>query len=173
MGRLVCRIRVAASVDARGPGWYRSFPVRSLSRRFGRKSHAEEGWCELAGYDSPGYQNLMPGLGDRDSWQTAPGSAGITAAENAGVVVGSPVVSSPFASVQVPGNMPRLDVLSGDTCAMSSDAPVPAGGDPMSGLSLAQVTQTGAGQGSPRDLSPTTASVPSLAAQAEAARRPA
>ena len=167
---MVCRIRVAASVDARGPGWYRSFPVRSLSRRFGRKSHAEEGWCELAGYDSPGYQNLMPGLGDRDSWQTAPGSAGITAAENAGVVVGSPAVSSVWQSSQLP--VSHVDVLAGDTCAMSSDAPVPAGGDPMTGLSLAQVTQTGAGQGSPRDLSPTTASVPSLAMQAEAARRP-
>ena len=73
----------------------------------------------------------------------------------------------------MPGNIPRLDVLSGDTCAMSSDAPVPAGGDPMTGLSLAQVTQTGAGQGSPRDLSPTSVSVPPLTVQAEAARRPA
>jgi hypothetical protein len=82
-------------------------------------------------------------------------------------------LSSPFASVQVPGNAPRLDVLSGDTCAMSSDAPVPAGGDPLTGLSLADVTQTGAGHGSPRDLSPTSVSVPSLAMQAEAARRPA
>lgn len=84
----------------------------------------------------------------------APGSQGVTAAESAGPVIGSPVVSVPFASSQLPGSRPTLDVVSGDTCSSSADAPVPASGDPMTGLSLAQVTQTGSGLGSGHAVHP-------------------
>ena len=75
----------------------------------------------------------------------APGSPGITAQETAGPVVGRPVVSVPFASSQVPENMPTVAVTSGDTSAMSSDAPVPSTGDPMTGLKLDFIASTGAG----------------------------
>lgn len=47
-----------------------------------------------------------------------------TAAATAGPVVGNPVVSTPLASSQVPENMPRLPVTSGDTDGMSGDLPV-------------------------------------------------
>jgi hypothetical protein len=43
--------------------------------------------------------------------------------------------------------MPRLSVTAGDTSAMSSDAPVPPGGDPLTGLGLDFIASTGAGQG--------------------------
>ena len=44
----------------------------------------------------------------------APGSAGASAA-GSGAPIGSPVVSVPFTSSQVPEDMPRFDVHSGDT----------------------------------------------------------
>ena len=85
----------------------------------------------------------------------APGMAGITAEMDAGGVVGTPIVSAPFASSQVPENMPRLPVTAGDTCSMSSDAPVPSGGgDPMTGLGLGFIAATGAGQGSGHTVHP-------------------
>ena len=77
----------------------------------------------------------------------APGSSGITAEMDAGPVVGRPVVSALFMSSQVPENMPTTTVSAGDTCSMSSDAPVPSGGDPMTGLKLDFIASTGAGQG--------------------------
>ena len=99
----------------------------------------------------------------------APGTEGITAAESAGPVVGSPVISAPFGSSQVPANMAHVDVVSGDTSAFSSDRPVNPG--PLlpdwQGASV-----TGAGSGSPHDRHPNAVTVPSLAAQAENARRP-
>lgn len=76
----------------------------------------------------------------------APGTAVPGPETSAGPVVGTPAVVAPYASSQAP--IPRVEVTSGDTCSMSADAPVPAGGDPLTGLSLADVTQTGAGQGS-------------------------
>jgi hypothetical protein len=41
-----------------------------------------------------------------------------------GPVVGNPIVSVPLASSQVPENMPRLPVTSGDTSGFSDDLPV-------------------------------------------------
>lgn len=103
----------------------------------------------------------------------APGSPGVTAGMTAGPVVGTPVVSVPGASSQLSESVPRLPVTSGDTSGMSSDAPVPAGGDPLTGLSLGQVTLTGAGSGSVGGPgNPNAMDVPGLAAQTEAARRP-
>lgn len=78
----------------------------------------------------------------------APGSQVAGPESSAGPVIGEPVVSAPFDSSQVAASMPRVPVMAGDTCSMPSDAPVPASGDPMTGLSQAFVTQTGAGQGS-------------------------
>src|SRR5258708_4841678 len=82
----------------------------------------------------------------------ATGSAGITASETAGGLLASPVVSTPYASAQIPANRPTVAVMAGDTCSSSADAPVPVTGDPMTGLSLAQVTTTGAGLGSPEHI---------------------
>lgn len=78
----------------------------------------------------------------------AKGSMGITAEQTAGGVIGTPVVSVPGASSQLAESMPTVPVMAGDTSAMSSDAPVPAQGDPMTGLGLDFIASTGAGQGS-------------------------
>jgi hypothetical protein len=114
--------------------------------------------------------------GDFFGQDTAPyvstGAAGTLAAgaeTSAGADLGRVTVTPLFGSSQV--SQPTATVTAGDTCAMSSDAPVPAGGDPMTGLSLADVTQTGAGRGSPRDLSPNAQNVPGMGAQIAAARR--
>jgi hypothetical protein len=77
----------------------------------------------------------------------APGTPGVSASETSGSVIASPVVSTPGASSQIPANAPRVQVMSGDTTGMSSDAVVPSGGDPLTGLSAGQLTTTGAGQG--------------------------
>lgn len=91
---------------------------------------------------------------------------------SAGPVVGNPVVSTPYASSQAAENLPRVTVTSGDTCAMSSDAPVPADGDPLTGLGLSFVADTGAGHGSVSSVHHPNAASASFAAQLEAARRP-
>jgi hypothetical protein len=102
----------------------------------------------------------------------APGTPGITAAESAGPVVGTPVVSDGWASAQVPANLPTVEVLAGDSSGMSSDAPVPAGGDPLTGLGLDAIASTGAGSGSVQGAgNPNAQPVGSLAAQIQAARR--
>jgi hypothetical protein len=119
------------------------------------------------------YSDPPFGLGGDYASTGAPGTPGSAAESAGGAVVGSPVVTvGPYASSQIPVNVPRIDVTQGDTCAMTSDAPVPLSGDPMTGVSLADITQTGAGQGSPRDLSPNAMDVPSAGAQLQAARRP-
>jgi hypothetical protein len=76
----------------------------------------------------------------------APGSPGVQASQTFGPVIGNPVISLPGFSSQLPEGRPTLPVAAGDTCSSSADAPVP-GMDPLTGLSLADVTQTGAGQG--------------------------
>lgn len=80
----------------------------------------------------------------------APGSPGVQDSppgSGGGGVIASPVVSVPFASSQVAESMPRVPVTAGDTAGMTSDSPVPPSGDPLTGLSVADVTQTGAGHG--------------------------
>jgi len=52
------------------------------------------------------------------------GSQGILASETAGGEVGSPVVSAPFGSSQLPENRPRLLVTGGDTSGFSDDRPI-------------------------------------------------
>jgi hypothetical protein len=104
----------------------------------------------MARYDSPGYQDQVPGLPPRNShdYGTAPGTVGIDPAATDGPVVGTPVVSVPFASSQPAEGRPRLSVTSGDTSAFSDDQPVHdgtafmAGGDTPVGPA-----ETGAGRG--------------------------
>jgi hypothetical protein len=91
---------------------------------------------------------LFPGGGSFDS-TGAPGGQGDTAAETSGSVIGSPAVSTPYASSQIPGNMPHLDVTSGDTSGMSSDSPVGDNFSEISGRPASAFLSTGAGQGDP------------------------
>lgn len=99
-----------------------------------------------AQYDHP--SALFPGSGSYAS-TGAPGGDGDTAAETSGPVIGSPAVSTPYASSQIPGNMPHVDVTSGDTSGMSSDSPVGDHFSTLSGRPAADYLNTGAGQGNP------------------------
>jgi hypothetical protein len=81
----------------------------------------------------------------------APGSSVLPDASPdvmSGPVIASPAISTPYASSQIPANMPHVGVTAGDTSGMSSDNVVPPRGDPLTGLTQAQLTQTGAGMGS-------------------------
>jgi hypothetical protein len=70
-----------------------------------------------------------------------------------GAAVANVLPHSPSSSVvvvtpaQLGANMPRIPVTQRDTCSLSSDSPVPAQGDPLTGLTPGDVTSTGAGQG--------------------------
>lgn len=94
-------------------------------------------------YSNPAAQ-IVPGSYDSTG---APGSPGDSAGETSGPVVGSPVVSNPQASSQVPENMPRVSVTAGDTSGMSSDQAVQA--SPITPGPVAGYLSTGAGQGNP------------------------
>lgn len=99
----------------------------------------------------------------------APGTPTVPPSTSAGADLARVTVTNLYGSSQV--SQPTAVVTAGDTCAMSSDAPVPAGGDPMTGLSLADVADTGAGRGRSRDLSPNAMGVPSAAVQLANTRR--
>jgi hypothetical protein len=75
----------------------------------------------------------------------ATGSEGVTAAQSSGPVVGSVMPRSVMFAPST--SIPEVQVVSGDTCSSSADGPVPPSGDPMTGLSLAQICETGAGAG--------------------------
>jgi hypothetical protein len=75
----------------------------------GDRLPAEQMHLDTGGWYSTGY----PGSPSPDQ---APATAG--------PVVGRPVVSAPFGSSQLPENMPRLPVTSGDTSGFSDDLPV-------------------------------------------------
>ena len=70
-------------------------------------------------YSSPG--PLF--AGQRFDSTGAPGSPGLDPDSTTGEVVGTPVVSNPYGSSQLPGNRPTLAVDSGDTSGMSDDVP--------------------------------------------------
>jgi hypothetical protein len=90
----------------------------------------------------PGHEPFgMGGIGSTG----APGTPTPSASVSQGPEVGRPVIRAPYQSAQTPGD--AVSVLSGDTCSSSVDGPVPPGGDPLTGLSVEQVTMTGAGQG--------------------------
>lgn len=78
----------------------------------------------MASYDSAGYGDQLPGFEPQNShdYGTAPGSAGISPGR-AGPVIGSPAVTAPHESAQLP--VPREDVHAGDTFSTSSGVPVP------------------------------------------------
>lgn len=79
---------------------------------------------------------------------SAPGSPGVTN-QTAGPLVGSPVVSNPYASAQVPSNVPVQAVYAGDTSSMSDDLPVHP--DALNGQQdAAAMLTTGAGGGRAR-----------------------
>jgi hypothetical protein len=80
----------------------------------------------------------------------AAGSQGAMVSEHAPLA--TVTVTDVYGSSQTA--QPSALVGVGDTNAMPGDAPVPAGGDPLTGLSVADVCDTGAGHGSLRDLSP-------------------
>ena len=88
---------------------------------------------------------FFPGL-SAGTGSSAPGSQGDTASETGGTEVGSPVVSVPGASSQVPASMPRVSVTSGDTSGMSSDQAVQA--SPITPGPVDAYLTTGAGKGS-------------------------
>jgi hypothetical protein len=130
----------------------------------------------VASYDSPGYQNLMPGVGSRDEWMTGPGStpSGIpdTSAEPTVGTVGNSALVVPYGSSVLNGD--RVTVGPSDVnIGRQQDLYSGSDGDALTGLPGDLIGQTGAGQGSvggPRH--PNAMTPGSLAAQAEAARRP-
>jgi hypothetical protein len=75
----------------------------------------------------------------------APGTVGVSAAATAGGLVGSPQVSVPFGSSQVPGNMPRVPVYGGDTSSFSDD--LAAHASPIVAAPQDALLSTGAGDG--------------------------
>lgn len=78
----------------------------------------------MAEYDSPDFMATTP-TGDFDARTGAPmGTAGISAGDTNGPVVGRVVVSAPYGSSQLPGNRPTVDVTAGDTAGSSDDTPV-------------------------------------------------
>ena len=89
----------------------------------------------------------------------APGSAVPGPEVTAGPVIARPAISMPFTSSQVPENMPTVPVTSGDTCSMSSDAPVPAAGD-WTGVPQAFIDGTGAGEGHGHTVHPNSTARP-------------
>jgi hypothetical protein len=98
----------------------------------------------MAKYDQPGFVSPIPGNDTFNARAGASGgSPGITASETAGAEVGRPVVSVVGVSSQVAAGMTQASVLAGDTCSLSSDAPVSSGGDPLTGLQLSDVASLG------------------------------
>ena len=94
-----------------------------------------------AQYSDPPF-GLSSGIGSTG----APGSSSLGDPGPHGPVVGSPQVSVPGASSQLPQNMPVVDVTAGDTAASSWDSPVPPI-DPMTGLQADSLLSTGSGSG--------------------------
>jgi cytochrome c1 len=70
-------------------------------------------------------QDPFPGI-SAGADSSAPGSSGASASQTSGPVVGSPVVSVPGASSQVPASRPTVTVTAGDTSGMSDDLPAHA-----------------------------------------------
>src|SRR2546429_664718 len=97
----------------------------------------------MAKNDGIGNDIADPFPGIRPWGNRPPGSAGDLASQSAGPVVGSPVVSAPYGSSQLPANRPALAVKSGDTSSMSSDQA--AQSSPISPGPSSAYTDTGAG----------------------------
>jgi hypothetical protein len=94
-----------------------------------------------AQYDSAGAQ-IVPGSYASTG---APGSPGEPDEAHQGSLIGSPVVSAPYGTSQLPANMPSVDVYQGDTSGFSDDNPVHES-PTMPGPASAYLS-TGAGQG--------------------------
>jgi hypothetical protein len=99
----------------------------------------------------------------------AAGSAVAGPETSAGPVVGRVVVTASYGSSQV--DQPVAVVMAGDTCAMSTDSPVPAGGD-WTGVPQSFIQSTGErAAASLHSVNPNASGVSDMAAQAAAARR--
>lgn len=98
-------------------------------------------------YDDPPF-----GLGGDYASTSAPGTPVPGPEVSEGPLLARVPVTIPGASSQFGAD--TVAVMAGDTCSMSADAPVPSGGDPLTGLSLSQVTETGAGMGSGHTVHP-------------------
>jgi len=103
----------------------------------------------MGAYDSPGYLDQIPGFAPRSShdYGSAPGSAGDRAEESYGPVIGSPAVSAPYGSSQLPANRPEVPVRSGGTSGMSSDQSVQQSIFLPGGEHGSSPSETGAGRG--------------------------
>jgi hypothetical protein len=97
----------------------------------------------------------------------APGSAVAGPETSAGPVLGTVTVTANYGSSQV--DQPVATVRAGDTCAMSTDSPVPAGGD-WTGVPQSFIQSTG-NRGSGHGINPNAVNVGSADAQLQAARR--
>ena len=106
----------------------------------------------MASYDSPGYQNAMPGIGARDTWQTAPGSLSPGAMPDtdsagmgpeAGTVGNSAFIVPNFGSLV---NGDRVTVSPLDTGVSSQADSYGSAPDPLTGIG-AELGQTGSGMG--------------------------
>jgi hypothetical protein len=94
---------------------------------------------------------MFPGIGV-PAGTGAPGGTGVSASDTSGPVVGTPVVSNPYGSSQVPANMPRVAVHSGDTSGMADDSA--AGVSAIAPGPQDGYLATGAGQGGSHDVHP-------------------
>jgi len=97
----------------------------------------------MGAYDSPGYQDQLPGFGPRNShdYMTAPGSQGAVQSERGGGL-GTVVVTTPGSSSQAP--QPLVDVGPGETGAFADDVAVH---EPLDFTGVTGASQTGAGRG--------------------------
>ena len=110
------------------------------------------------------YQGADPFGGTGGYASTGAAGTAVAAVESAGgATIGSWPITPTYGSSQVA--WPSVSVQQGDTSGSAVDAPVPVSGDPMTGLSLADITQTGAGQGSAYARNPNAPGVSSMAAQ--------
>jgi hypothetical protein len=82
----------------------------------------------MAKYDSPGYQDMLPGFSPRDghtSYMSAPGSEGSNPGDTTGPVIATPLVTTPGVSTQIPAGQVGVPVTSGDTSGQSNDDAIP------------------------------------------------
>lgn len=101
----------------------------------------------MAEYDAPDFMATTP-TGPLDARSGAPmGTAGISAGDTNGPVVGRVVVSAPYGTSQLPANRPTVDVTAGDTAGSSDDTPVHT--SPLLPGPVADYLTSGAGDGVP------------------------
>ncbi len=96
------------------------------------------------GIDGGWAAEIFPGIASPSS-TGAPGSQGVSSSDTTGPVIGSPAVSVPGMSSQLPGGRPVLAVHAGDTSGMSDD--LAAHASAIEPGPQAAYNDTGAGEG--------------------------